>query len=131
MKIEYVAVSDLTNADLYWIAAGCDQTKWRTITGQQVIADAINKRVNIHRVSGSAEGIFIISFEENNLIVELMAGRHFLRNFMEIRRLLLQMAKDLGCSGLAGYVERPGLKKLYERLTPAKATVTLYVEALS
>lgn len=128
--IELVCIkpTEMTEADSYWLADCAVRTTWRKVLARQVYNSALKGEVGLYRISGGAEGLLIVDKDEDMLIVTSLAGKGLLREMQAIREKLLVLAASFGCSKLAGYIERPGLWKLFQAKTPAKPTMIMFVE---
>jgi len=120
---------EMTKEDHYWFAKGCIETNWRKMDPLEHLTRCTNFECTLLRVSGDAQGIMTGFSDDGRFIINLMAGEGFMKHFPAIHEKLLAVAAGRGCKKLAGYVERPGLKRFYDRFwTRARPVMTLYEE---
>ena len=132
MQFEQIKPDQLLPADYYWLARGCEGSH-DGATSQHQVEAAIKGNAFIFRVSGDMEGIFVLSVGDRELrevVMTALAGKGMTKHFDEFYFKVKELCKGTDCKRLSGFVSRPGLKRLYERRTQAKAKATLFVDSL-
>lgn len=119
IKVELVFPKDLTNKDILWLTIGC-QNSIDDVRAVDQVDSAMTGRSGIYRVSGDAEGIFVLTHAGEKMMITAMAGKSFLKHFEEIHREICAAAAACGAFAVAGFVMRRGLAALYKQKTKAR-----------
>lgn len=130
IKLEQVWPQELTEQDIRWLIIGCAACNWKVHTAERLVQRALEGIVGFYRFVGEGEGMVAVSKEEDELFIEAVAGKNLLRNFAEVHEQLATLARAVGLSALSGMVSRPGLRRLYETQTKARAVAVQYTERL-
>ena len=130
IEMEPVGLDDLTDYEKQLIVLYCAQTP------DDVSIENVVRRVRAgHSIIGrllgeGVSGIFILSCGDDGYFLETVSGEGIIKNFEEIYEIIRNVAMEAGVDTLYSYVNRPGLKRCYERWTNAKPVATLYREDL-
>lgn len=119
MKVELINPTELTTSDIFWLVLGCQGSLDQAQAVDQV-AGAVRGDSGIYRISGEAEGVFVLSKHGKVMEITAMAGKGFLKHFSEIHTEIKAAAAACGAHAVAGYVTRKGLAALYKQKTKAR-----------
>lgn len=129
IKVEPIIFDSLSDSDLEWLLVSCKRC-WEDVEPIEYIKNAAEGRCVIYRVSGDAEGIFVLARYGDKAMIEALAGRGFLKHMSEVHDGILDAARKLGAKKVQGYVSRMALAKLYDQKTKGRQVAAVYVEDL-
>ena len=119
IKLELIAPSDLTEADIRWLFHGCKEAVDGASAVDQVKA-AVAGTSGIYRISGNAQGIVVLSKNGEGQTITCLAGKGLFREFHNVHEAILVAAAAGGAKFVDGYVTRTGLALMYKKRTRAK-----------
>lgn len=134
VKLELIQPQDLTDADIRWLAKGCQGSHDNNDPLKQVEA-ALNGDAGIHRITGDAEGIIVLNsgpdfWKHHTLTITAIAGKNMICNFNAVCDAVRATAAASGAVRLNGYVTRAGLTALYKRRAKMKMVQMFYEDVL-
>ena len=128
-----VAVEDLNEQDLLWIASACEDCYYG-YTPKDIFAETITGHFQLWKFGDAEEhctGIMITRLDEYPAGKELwiwgVAGRGYVRNFPVIRQTIMNFAKASKCKWVSGMATLPRLETLYNEMG-AKRQATFYIK---
>lgn len=119
MRVELLNPRDLTADDIRWLAKGCADSIDEIQASDQVDS-ALAGKSGIYRVSGEAEGIFVLTHMGSRMEITAMAGKGFIKFFEQVHEAILVSAAACGARQVSGFTKRQGLAKLYKTKTQAQ-----------
>jgi hypothetical protein len=119
IRVELVFPKDLNNQDILWLTLGC-QNSIDDVRAVDQVDSALAGRSGIYRVSGDAEGVFVLTHAGEKMMITAMAGKNFLKCFEKIHEEICAAAAACGAFVVAGFVTRKGLATLYKQKTKAR-----------
>lgn len=120
IRVDLIAPRDLTARDIFWLALGCKNSIDEGLRAVDQVDSALAGRSGIYRVSGDAEGIFVLTQDGKKMLITALAGKGFLKFFSEVHEGILTAASACGASSVAGFVTRKGLALAYKTKTQAR-----------
>lgn len=121
-----------SEADVKWLEKGC-KGSWDGNTKDDQLAAVAEKRCWLFRVSGDAEGVFVIgrgNIKDRELIVTALGGKGFIKHFKEIYSQIKAIAKKNGAKKLSWFASRRGLVRIYAERMKVHLAAVLFVENL-
>jgi len=133
IELEQISPSKMTERDAHWLQRGCEGA-WDKATASDQVAAVNNGSAFLFRISGDMEGIIVLAIgnkRDRSILITALAGKGLFEHFPEFYQKVRELCKLVGAKTLYGFVNRPGLKLVYQRKTTARAAATLFVEDLT
>lgn len=131
IEIELIPTSQITDADIGWLIAGCKRA-FDGVSPQEQAAAILQGAAGFYRLSGDVEGCVVLSPSGHGLGMEItaLAGSGLIRHFEEVHEKICAAVLAAGYTRVSGFVTSEYLTRLYLTRTKAKKVATVVVEDL-
>lgn len=126
--LQPVAVEELTEEDLDWLARGC-AVQPEPVTPEAVLEKAAADKVGLFRIKSGGLIVLYVSTSLGGLrelFIWLLIGRDVLKHVRGFSAELDLLAKANDCAYISGLVSREGLAKVYADSLGAKPVATVF-----